>query len=124
MVFASYGVNLEEDEIRAVCDSTSFGTGALNAVDAARLFGFPRSAKHTLSFDELADLIEDDKPVIVFVSLKPIDGVRETHAVVVIAMNNASVTVLDPVTGERTIAAHVFRAAWASRYNLAILVER
>ena len=124
MVFASHGVNLREDEIRAACDSTSFGNGALNAVDAARSFGFPRSGKHTLSFDELADLIEDGKPPIVFVSLKPIDGVRETHAVVVIALSDASVTLLDPMTGERTIAAQVFRAAWASRYNLTIVVER
>jgi uncharacterized protein YvpB len=50
--------------------------------------------------------------------------VRETHAVVVIELNNASVTYLDPMTEERTIAAQVFRAAWASRYNLTIVVER
>ena len=124
MVFASHGVNLREDEIRMACDCTSLGTRALNAVDAARSFGFARTGKHTLSFDELADLIRTGKPPIVFISLKPIAGVRETHAVVVIALNDSSVTLLDPVSGERTIAAQVFRAAWASRYSLAMVVER
>ena len=124
MVFASYGVNLREDEICAACDCTFLGTAAVSAVDAARTFGFLKTAKHTLSFDELADLIEAGKPPIAFVSLKPIDGVRETHAVVVIALDDASVTLLDPMKGERTIAAQVFGAAWASRHNLTIVVEK
>ena len=124
MVFASFGVNLPEDEIRAACDCTAFGTQAPSAVDAARSFGFARTAKHTLSFDELRDTVDQEKHPIVFLNLKPIDGVRETHAVVVVTLSEESVNFFDPTRGERTVAGDVFRAAWALRHGLAILVER
>lgn len=123
MIFAASGVDLPEADIRAACDCTLAGTNALQAVDAARRYGFGHSAKHTLSLEELATLVESGTYPIVFVSLKPINGARDTHALVVIGVSNTAITVLDPMQGERILPRQTFSAAWAARHNLAILVQ-
>ncbi|HEY3136593.1 MAG TPA: peptidase C39 family protein, partial [Blastocatellia bacterium] len=86
--------------------------------------GFVGTRKHTLSLSELVRLVAEGKYPVVLLSLKPIDGIRETHAVVVVAADDETVTVLDPMKGERTLAAAVFRMAWALRESVAIIVSR
>ena len=124
MIFASYGLVIEEAEIRKACDCTLFGAYALNAVDAARAFGFIGTNKHTLSFRDLLRVVTDGANPIVLVSLKPIDGIRQTHAVIVVDATENSVTVLDPMKGERALATTVFRAAWALQHSIAIIIAR
>lgn len=53
MVLASLGIERSESELRALCNCTPFGTEVLNAVNAARQFGFPGTGKHPLSPAEL-----------------------------------------------------------------------
>ena len=69
MVLLALGVDVSERQLRASCDTTLLGTDALKAVDAARKLGFDGSAKHTLTLDELSDLVEAGHNPIVFVSL-------------------------------------------------------
>lgn len=124
MVFAAYGLNLPEADIRAACDCTPTGTDALRAVDAARHYGFQQSAKYTLTLEELATLVEGGSYPIVFVSLKPIDGVRNTHAFVVTNISERAVTVYDPLQGERIVPKQTFNTAWALRHNLTIIIQK
>ena len=124
MVFAAHGVDVSEADLRAACDSTPLGTGSLQAVDAARSYGFQQSAKYTLTLEELATLIEGGSYPIVFVSLRPVDGVRDTHALVVIGIGEREVTVYDPLRGERSLSNQTFSTAWALRHNLTIIVQR
>jgi predicted double-glycine peptidase len=100
------------------------GTNALQAVNALRQLGFARSAKHTLAQDELQQLVAAGHFPIVFVSLLPLDQRDDIHALVVTDIREATVTVLDPLKGERVIPSELFYLAWQSRHNLAILVER
>lgn len=123
MVFAANGVIASEADIRAACDCTSAGTNALQAVDAARSYGFAQSAKHTLSLKELAVVIEGGSYPIVFVSLKPIDEVRNTHAFVVTNISERVITVYDPLQGERILPRQTFATAWALRHNLTIIIQ-
>lgn len=123
MVFAASGVELSEADLLAACDCTLTGTDALQAVDVARRYGFTRSAKHTLSFGELSALVEGGTYPIVFVSLKPIDGRRDTHALVVTGISDTAVAVLDPLRGERILPRQTFSAAWAMRHNLTIIIQ-
>jgi len=124
MIFASYGLVIEEAEIRKACDCTFFGAYALNAVDAARSFGFAGTNKHTLSFRDLLRVVAAGDNPIVLVSLKPIDGIRQTHAVIVVETTEHFVTVLDPMKGERVIPTPVFRTAWALQHSIAIIIAR
>ncbi|MEJ7708787.1 MAG: cysteine peptidase family C39 domain-containing protein [Pyrinomonadaceae bacterium] len=124
MVFAAHGVDVSEADIRAACDCTLAGTDALHAVDAARRYGFQQSAKHTLTLEEIAVLVEGGIYPIVFVSLKPIDGVRDTHALVVTYVGERFVTVCDPLQGVRTLPERTFFMAWALRHNLSIVIAR
>jgi ABC-type bacteriocin/lantibiotic exporter with double-glycine peptidase domain len=124
MVLAGLGHDIGEGELRALCDCNAFGTDALKAVDAARLLGFTGTAKHTLPADELAALTGRGSYPIVFVNTLPIDGVKGTHAFVVLEVGGAAVVVCDPLLGERTLPRATFDTARAMMHDLAILVEK
>lgn len=124
MVFAAYGVDVPEAELRAACDCTLAGTDSLRAVDAARSYGFEQSARYTLMLEELATLVEGGSFPIVFVSLKPIDGVRGTHALVVMSIGEQDIIVYDPLRGERALSKQTFSTAWAQRHNLTIIIQK
>jgi ABC-type bacteriocin/lantibiotic exporter with double-glycine peptidase domain len=124
MVLAGLGLEITEAELRRACDTTPLGTDALQAVDCARSLGFAGTAKHTLTVTELATLIANGVHPIAFVSLLPIDGFRDTPALVVIEANANAVVVYDPLAGERRLPLPTFNAAWAMRHNLAIIIEK
>jgi len=111
MVLSGLGLDMTESELRAICDCTPFGTGALKAVDAARSLGFTGTAKHTLSADELAALVGRGSYPIVFVNTLPVDGIKGEHAFVVLEVSGAGVVVYDPLLGERTLPRSTFDAA-------------
>jgi len=110
--------------LRERCDCTPYGTDALLAVDAARQLGFPGTAKYTLTLEELRTVVTDGQHPIVFVDLSPIDGAEDIHTLVVVAVRQYEVSVLDPLNGERLLPLQAFSTAWALRHNLAIIVER
>jgi len=122
MALLAPGVDVSERQLRVSCDTTLLGTDALKAVDAARKLGFDGSAIHTLTLDELRDLVESGHNPIVFVSLLPIDARDDFHALVVTELSYGNVLVLDPLVGERTIPELVFNAAWGMRHHLTILI--
>jgi len=124
MVLSAFGLDLEEERLRELCDcSPIFGTDAMRAVEAARGLGFPGTAKYTLQYDELRSLVADDRHPVAYLSLEAIGGTEEAHAVVVVEVGEQAVTVYDPLYGERRISRQSFAAAWAARRNLVILVE-
>ena len=124
MVLGSFGLDLEEEQLRNLCDCTAFGTDALKAVDAARQLGFPTTAKYNLSINELETLVEAGHHPIALLNLAPIDGFAEQHAVVVVEMNERAVVVFDPLYGERTLPREIFHTAWGLQLHLTILVMR
>lgn len=124
MIFSHFGLHVPEEELRRACDSTDFGTSALNALDAARRYGFAQTGKYTLTIEELAEVAATDKYPIVFVNLWPIDQIRENHALIIIAITGAEVSAIDPAQGERLIPRPLFDAGWAMRDHLAIIIDR
>jgi ABC-type bacteriocin/lantibiotic exporter with double-glycine peptidase domain len=123
MVLSGFGLEVSEAELRAMCDCTPLGTDALKAVDAARQLGLIKTAKHTLSADELQTLVANGKYPIVFVDVYPIEGLHSPHALVVVDLRDAYVLVYDPAAGERFLPRRIFDVAWSLRHNLAIIVE-
>ena len=87
MALLGYGVDVTEGELRALCDCTPFGTEALQAVDAARTLGFARTAKHTLTINELQREIARGLYPIVYVNLLPLDGIKGAHVFALIAQS-------------------------------------
>lgn len=124
MVLASFGVEIAEAELRALCDCTFEGTSALKAVDATRQLGFAQTCKQTLTLPELEAMVEKGNTPIVFVEMEPINGIFQVHALVVISVTPFSIQVLDPASGERIIPRQVFQVAWEARHHLTILVEK
>lgn len=125
MVLLGFGLDLPEEALRELCDcSPLFGTEAMRAVEAARGLGFHATAKYTLRYDELRGLVEGGRHPIAYLSLEAIGGTEESHAVVVVEADEETVTVYDPLHGERRLSRQSFTTAWAARHNLVILVER
>jgi ATP-binding cassette, subfamily B, bacterial len=122
MVAAAHGDELSEDELRERCDTTEFGTSAFNAVKAARELGFEGTEKHTLDLNQLATVVKDRLYPIVLVDLLPLDGVRDTHALIVIDISESDVTVIDPLRGERVLPLPLFVRAWERQRRPAILL--
>jgi len=123
MVLSSFGLDIAEAELRVRCDCTVFGTDALKSVDAARQLGFSGTAKHTFSLPEIESALNSGHYPIVLVDLRTIDGIRGTHAMVVIGVTASAVNVYDPARGERFISRRTFVAAWRIQNNLAIIVQ-
>lgn len=123
MVLAASGVDISESELRVLCDCTPFGTDALLAIDAAKKLGFERSAKLNLEVAELLAFLQSGIAPIAFINLKPIDGIETKHAVVVTEITTDSVTLLDPLIGERVLALSVFQISWLLVRNLALVIH-
>ncbi len=123
MVLAAFGLELSEHELCVLCDCTLDGTDALKAVDAARQLGFPRSGKHTLNEQQLRGVLATGLFPIVYLSMIPLEGVRDVHAVVVLELTAREVVILDPAKGEWRLPLPLFNEAWRQRRNLAILIE-
>ena len=124
MVLGSFGVDIAESALRTRCDCAPYGTDALMAVDAARALGFIKTAKYTLSLEELQTVVKGGHHPIVFVDLNPLDGLDAIHAMVVIDVSEQEIVVMDPLQGERRFLLYVFTAAWARRHNRTLLVAR
>ena len=124
MIFSGFGVEIAEAELCALCDCTPLGTDALKAVDAARHLGFSGSAKHNLTFTELASVVADGEFPIAFLDFTLINGCDQAHAVIVTTISPFSVQLLDPDYGERVMPHRVFNTAWDLRRNLTIIVKK
>lgn len=125
MVLSSFGLDITEERLRELCDCNPiFGTDAMKAVEAARSIGFAGTAKHTLEYEELRQLVNDGEYPIAYLSLEAIGGAEEAHAVVVLEVTDHDVTVYDPLHGVRRISRQSFSTAWAALHNLAIVVDQ
>ena len=113
MVLAHLGREVTEATVRTVCDCTVFGTEALKAVDAMRQLGFPGTTKQTCTLEELCTLVLGGQWPIVFVNTLPITGERNAHAVAVVEVESAQLTVYDPLDAERVLPQATFLTAWA-----------
>jgi ABC-type bacteriocin/lantibiotic exporter with double-glycine peptidase domain len=123
MVLAAKGYMVSELVLRERCDCTFLGTEALKAVDALRAMGFSNSVKCMLRFTELIMELNAGIFPVVFVNLLPIDGINDSHAMVVVAVDEDIVNVYDPLQGERLLPRSTFDTAWAMMRNLVILVQ-
>jgi ABC-type bacteriocin/lantibiotic exporter with double-glycine peptidase domain len=125
MVLSALGVDVAEAPLRHLTDCTPLGTEAFQVLEAARHLGFPASRKYTLaSLDELAAVVATGAWPIVYVDLWPLQGGRsgQIHALVVVAVAHAQVTVLDPLVGERQLPREDFEAIWAATRWLTLMV--
>ena len=127
MVLSAFGVHVDETKLRQLSDCSPLGTDAFQLVEAARRLGFTATRKHTLaSVEDLMRFLDQRSFPIVYVDLWPLRGglSGQYHSLVVEAIEQQSVLVLDPLEGEREIPIEDFQTAWEEMRRLAIVVER
>lgn len=126
MILGSFGIELDEAQLRTLTDCTPLGTEAFQLVEAARQLGFAASRKYTLSsIDDLERLLDEGLFPIVYVDLWPIRGGQsgQFHSLVVVGIEQDKVTVLDPLVGENHLTRDDFQAAWAEMRFLTIVIN-
>jgi ABC-type bacteriocin/lantibiotic exporter with double-glycine peptidase domain len=126
MVLDMLGIHLDEAQLRDLTDCSPLGTDAFQLIEAARHLGLTPSRKHTLeSLEELELLIEEGVFPIVYVDTWPLRGglSGQNHALVVIAVDQENVSVLDPLAGERDISQEDFQAMWSAMRFLTIVIS-
>jgi ABC-type bacteriocin/lantibiotic exporter with double-glycine peptidase domain len=126
MVLGSFGLEMDEGQLRALTDCTPLGTDAFQLVEAARQLGFTASRKYTLSsIDDLARLLEEGLFPIAYVDLWPVRGGQsgQFHSLVVVRIEQDDVSVLDPLVGEHNLTRDEFQAAWAEMRFLTIVIK-
>lgn len=117
MVLAAYGIIKSETELRVLCDCTILGTSALALIQAARELGFTASRKYSLRLEDLRDFTAQGYFPIVY-------GVMtaDVHSLVITAVSESDVAVLDPKVGARRIALAEFSELWLPMKNLAVVI--
>lgn len=126
MVADYFGVIHTEAELLPLCGTTPDGTTPDGIAYAARKLGF----RATITYDEpviLTEALNRQQPVIVFVGIPlaqtPLS--LEIHAVVVIGINDSTVTFLDPLDGaQHHQSKSDFYAMWDNAFHAAILIEK
>ena len=124
MVLAHSGIIISEVELRQLCDCTIYGTDAFQAVKAARKLGFTATRKQNLTLGQLDDCIAKGCYPIVYISLLPLDRMRDIHAVVVVESREETFVVLDPLIGERYIERSRFESAFRVKKGLTIMLAK
>lgn len=130
MVLEYLGVSKTEEELRILTDSNfdskhfPGGTEAHRAVDVAKQLGFPDTSKNTLILQELLGMLIKGRFPIVYIAirLRP-NTPLQTHAVVVVEINQEGVRILDPVRGEIVHSQDEFNEMWQLRRGLTLLIE-
>ena len=129
MVLAAYGREFSEAELRPLCKyEEAEGTSPSEALQAVKQLGFSQSSLSHLDIDELQAALVSGLYPIAFVEIKAGIFFRGKHAVVVIAIANDKVKLLDPLMrreqdGRRELALEDFQRMWAAKGNQTLLVE-
>jgi len=123
MVLEGFGKNIEERELRRLCNTTELGTFADDIVSCATELGF--SAEKTyLVIDDLKKLTEEDVFSIVYVNTYSLNGIFATHAIIVEKIEDGKVLIIDPVDGRKTVLLEIFNKIWGGCSNLTIIIKR
>ena len=123
MVLAALGAN-DGSRVTHVDRLFPLGTDAFQLVEAARQLGLRPAGNTLASLEELAIMLAEGHLPIVYVDLWPLQGglSGQYHAMVVIELDPAQVTVLDPLHGERRVPREDFQEAWSAMRFLTIVI--
>lgn len=125
MVLAYFGILETEEKLIELSDCMPDGTRPLGLIDAAKNYGFKETRKYNrLSLDDLKYMIAQKLYPIVYVGvrLSPLSR-PEKHAMVIVAIDENSVQVLDPLRGDIVFSQEKFESEWIDTDRLTILVK-
>ena len=126
MVMEAFGVSIPEHEIREKCRCDEEGTDLEKLADAAKEFGFS-SSRAELGGTDPRTGIEQLRDLIVR-GLYPITYIKPpspfpTHSVVVVALTEDKIRLLDPYHGPRDVLIERFLEEWTLTRQRVIIVE-
>src|SRR5437870_1691103 len=125
MVLESLGVVKTEEELRVLTDSNfdseyfPGGHEDHRVVDAEKQLGFSNATKTNLSLQQLVGVLIEGRFPIVQIAIRLVpDTPLQTHAVVVVEINQEGVLIFDPVRGEIALSQDEFDEMWQLRRGL------
>jgi ATP-binding cassette subfamily B protein len=123
MILKAFGKDIDESELRRLCNTTELGTFADDIVSCAMELGF-NAEKTYLVVDDLKKLKEEDIYPIVYVNTYSLNGIFATHAIIIEGIENGEVMIIDPVDGRKTVPLEIFNNLWDACNNLTIIIKK
>jgi ABC-type bacteriocin/lantibiotic exporter with double-glycine peptidase domain len=130
MVLEHLGVVRTEKELRGLtdCDFDSphypGGAEARKVVEAARQIGFLNTSKNNLTLQELVGVVIGGRfPIVQIGIMLPNSQFVQSHAVVVVEIDERGVSMLDPLRGAIVVSQDEFDKMWQRERGLTIIVE-
>ncbi len=126
MILSFYGLNVEEKELRELCN-VSEGRGAtwFDVKRAAEKFGFDFKMKVDSTIEELRSLVENGLPAIVGLDVFDLGWDRHQGHTIVVLQVNGELIYHDPQRGkELKISKEKFIEIWKKRDNRLGYVEK
>jgi ABC-type bacteriocin/lantibiotic exporter with double-glycine peptidase domain len=123
MVLEAFGKEIDDSELRRLCNTTELGTFADDIVSCTIELGF-NAEKTYLAIANLKRLLEEDIFPIVYVNTYSLNGIFATHAIIVEEIEDGEVMIIDPLDGRKTVPLKIFDNLWDACNNLTIIVKK
>ena len=129
MVMESHGVMASEAAIHLATNCDETGATIAGLLKAAQRFGFDNTqriflaASEPVIFNELNEILAEGVYPIVYLKPMPSRNV-DSHAVIILSINEQGVVLLDPLKGERSLSSNRFLFEWANANRTLILVRQ
>lgn len=123
MVLGYLGSPVEYEELLRLCKTNHYGTTLTEAAEAVKKLRFSASVTN-LNLSDLTKHVKGGMPIIALVDpyYFPWVKVHYSHSVVVVGVDEESLTILDPLAGEKKCPFSVFSSAWRPFNNLVMLI--
>lgn len=115
MVLAHFGIHEDESSLCTCCRSSYLGTAFQDAAACVQSYQLKGDVVSGSSLNELLDWLGQGLFPIASLNLFPLDARWAARAVVVVAMTDERVILLDPLVGRRQVDRMAFDQAWLMR---------
>lgn len=123
-----HGVSASEADVHLATGGDEEGATVAGLIAAARFFGFPKTKEIRLTqpesevFDELEILTQDHYPIAYLKRIPSRD--IDSHAVIVLGVDEREVFLIDPLAGERYLPRNRFLFEWDNANRRLIVIQR
>jgi len=124
MVLFHWGIETDESTLRTCCKTTNQGTRASEVVACAQQYGLQVEEIREATWEKLSEWLSEGIYPIALINLFPLHALWINHAVVIEAINEETVTYLDPIFDRKSSPRPQFEQAWEMNRKRAIIIQQ
>ena len=123
MILAHMDILVDEAVLRECCHTDRLGTTVRDTVNCIQSYDLRTFAATDATMEQLEIWLANERYLIVYLNLFPIDTLWVLHAVVAEEVSGESVTLMDPIVGRRVVHANTFEQGWQMSKRQVIVIN-